>query len=65
MTIKDFKVIHVDEEIAKRSATLRSRYHIPMVDFIIAATGAILNAPIITDDEHIVQVSDVKSRWIL
>lgn len=61
---KEFKVINVDTQIAKASAKLRYKYRIPMADSIIAATAKNLNLVCITDDEHISQIREIKTKWI-
>lgn len=61
---RDFEVVDVDTNIAVASAELRHKYHIPMADSIIAATGQRLNAPIVTDDEHITKIKEVKAEWM-
>ncbi len=61
---KDFKVVDVDVETARLSAELRHKYEIPMADSIIAATAKKLGAICITDDPHITQIKEIKTRWI-
>lgn len=61
---KDFKVIHVDEQLAVTSAEIRQEYRIPMADSIIAATASTLRAVCVTDDPHIQKIREVKTRWI-
>jgi len=61
---KDFKVVSVDSDIARRSAELRFKYKIPMADSIIAATSLTLNALCLSDDPHIKAIKEVKTRWI-
>ena len=61
---KDFNVIPVDEKVAKVSAELRHKYRIPMADSIIAATAKILRLICITDDPHIKQIREIRTRWI-
>ena len=65
LLVKEFKITAVDEKIARGSALLRLRYRVPMADSMIAATGEALNMPIITDNGHITQIREVKTRWIL
>jgi predicted nucleic acid-binding protein len=62
---KDFKVIHVDEQLAVTSAEIRQEYRIPMADSIIAATASALRAVCVTDDPHIQKIREVKTRWIV
>ncbi len=61
---KDFKIVNVDSEIAKLSAEIRHKYKIPMADSIISATAKKLNMPCITDDPHITQIKEIKTKWI-
>ncbi|MBO3842086.1 MAG: PIN domain-containing protein [Candidatus Brockarchaeota archaeon] len=61
---KDFKVVDVDVQIAKASAELRHKYRVPMADSIIAATAKILNLTCITDDKHLTQMDEIKTKWI-
>lgn len=61
---KDFKIIDVNLNIAKISAQLRHKYRIPMADSIIAATAMELNLPCITDDPHIKNILEIKTKWI-
>ncbi|TMI06678.1 type II toxin-antitoxin system VapC family toxin [Candidatus Bathyarchaeota archaeon] len=62
---KDFKLIHVDEQLAVTSAEIRQEYRIPMADSIIAATASSLRAVCVTDDPHIQKIREVKTRWIM
>jgi predicted nucleic acid-binding protein len=61
---KDFKVVNVDAQIAKISAKLRHKYRIPMADSIIAATAQSLKLACITDDKHLLQIEEIKTKWI-
>ncbi|MBO3839924.1 MAG: PIN domain-containing protein [Candidatus Brockarchaeota archaeon] len=61
---KDFKVISVDAQIAKISAKLRYKYKIPMADSIIAATAKSLKMVCVTDDQHLTQMKEIKTKWI-
>jgi predicted nucleic acid-binding protein len=61
---KDFKVIDVDAQIAKISAELRHKYRIPLADSIIAATAKSLKLECITDDQHLIQMKEIKTKWI-
>jgi predicted nucleic acid-binding protein len=58
------KVVDVDVRIATQAAELRHKYRIPMGDSMMAATSQMLKAPCVTDDPHIVGISEVKTRWI-
>lgn len=61
---KDFKVIDVDAQIAKISAELRHKYRIPLADSIIAATAKSLKLECIIDDQHLIQMKEIKTKWI-
>ena len=61
---KDFKVIDVDAQIAKISVELRHKYRIPLADSIIAATAKSLKLECITDDQHLIQMKEIKTKWI-
>jgi len=61
---KDFEVVPVDAELAKLSAELRHRYRVPMADSIIAATARLLDLTCVTDDPHIRQMREIRTRWI-
>jgi len=61
---KDFKVLDVDSEIAKRSAELRHRYKVSMADSIIAATSQSLDATCLSDDPHFKSIKEIKTKWI-
>jgi len=61
---KDFKTINVDPTIAKTSAETRHKYKTSMADSIIAATTLALKATCITDDPHIKNIKEIKTKWI-
>lgn len=61
---KEFEVVSVDSEVAKSSAELRNRYHIPMADSMIAATAKIYRLRCVTDDPHLSAVKEIDARWI-
>lgn len=61
---KDFKTINVDPKIAKTSAEIRHKYKIPMADSIIAATALTLKATCLTDDPHIKNIKEIKTKWL-
>jgi predicted nucleic acid-binding protein len=62
----DFEVANLDVPIAVEAAKLRCKYaELPTADAVIAATGIVLGCDcILTDDRHIRQVKEVKTRWI-
>lgn len=61
---KDFEVVSVDSEIAKASAVLRSKYHIPMADSMVAASANHYRLSCVSDDPHLSQVKEIGVRWI-
>jgi len=62
----DFEKVNLDIPIAIQAAKLRCKYvELPTADAVIAATGIILGCDcVLTDDRHIRQVREVKTRWI-
>lgn len=56
----------LDASIAMEAARLRCKHaNLPMADSIIAATAIKTSADyVLTDDEHIRQIKDVKTKWI-
>ena len=61
---KEFEMLDVDLELAKESAEVRRRYRVPMADSIIAATAKLNKLECVTDDPHLRQVKEIKTRWI-
>jgi len=61
---KEFDVIGMDVELAKESAEMRSRYRVPMADSIIAATTRINKLECVSDDPHLRQIKEIKTRWL-
>jgi predicted nucleic acid-binding protein len=61
---KDFKVIKVDQEIAKSSAELRHKYRVSLADSIIAATALLLKATCLSDDPHFKAIQEIETSWI-
>ena len=61
---KDFRVVSVDAEIARVSAELRHRYKMRLADSVIAATALVLKAVCLSDDPHIRDVREIKTKWI-
>lgn len=62
----DLKIVDLDSNIAIEAARLRCKYgDLPMADAIIAATAIKTSSDfILTDDKHIEQIKEVKTRWI-
>jgi predicted nucleic acid-binding protein len=62
----DFEVANLDVPIAVEAAKLRCKYaELPTADAIIAATGIVLGCDcVLTDDKHIRQIKEVKTKWI-
>ncbi len=61
---KEFEVIPVEATVAERSAELRSRYRIPMADSMVAASAELFRLACVSDDPHLGQIREIKSRWI-
>jgi predicted nucleic acid-binding protein len=59
----DFNIVDVDYETAVRSAELRSRHRMPMVDSVIAATAQIHDCLLVSDDAHFKEIQGLKTRW--
>ena len=62
----DFIIVNLDPEIAIAAAKLRCKYgELPTADAVIAATAIALSCDyVLTDDRHIRQVKETKTRWI-
>ena len=62
----DLKVVNLDPSIAIEAAKLRCKYaELPTADAIIAATAIAASSEcVLTDDKHIKQVKETKTRWI-
>jgi len=58
--------VDLDSQTAIEAARLRCKYaDLPMADVIIAATAIITSSDfVLTDDIHIRQVKEVKTKWI-
>jgi predicted nucleic acid-binding protein len=61
---KDFKVVKVDGEVARRSAELRHKYRMGMAESIVAATALLLKATCLSDDPDFKRVDEIKTVWI-
>jgi predicted nucleic acid-binding protein len=61
---KDFRVVDVDAEVARVSAELRHKYKMRLADSVIAATALVLKAVCLSDDPHLENVKEIKTRWI-
>jgi len=62
----DFKIAYLDVPIAIEAAKLRCRYaELPTADAIIAATAIVTSSDYVhTDDKHIKQLKETKTKWI-
>ena len=62
----DLKTINLDPTIAIEAAKLRCKYaELPTADAIIAATAIKTSSEfILTDDKHIKQIKETKTRWL-
>ena len=61
---KDFRVVDVNAEVARASAELRHKYRMRLADSVIAATALVLKAVCLSDDPHIADVKEIKTKWI-
>ena len=61
---QDFTVVNVDWAIAKEAALVWKKYKVPTADAIIAATAMRMKAPCVTNDEHLLNMRELKSRWL-
>lgn len=61
---QDFTVVNVDWELAKKAALVWKKYHVPMADAVIAATAMHLRAHCVTNDEHFLNMKELKTRWV-
>lgn len=62
----DLEVKNLDVPIAVEAARLRCKYgELPTADAVIAATAVVLRCDcVLTDDRHIRQIHEVKTKWI-
>ena len=61
---KEFELIDMGVELAKESATMRSKYRIPMADSIIAASTKLNMLECVSDDPHLRTIKEIKTRWL-
>jgi predicted nucleic acid-binding protein len=62
----DLKIRNLDTSIAIQAAQLRCKYgELPTADAIIAATAIAMGCEyVLTDDRHIKQIKETKTKWI-
>jgi predicted nucleic acid-binding protein len=62
----DLKITNLDTPIAIEAAKLRCKYiELPTADAIIAATAMATSCDyVLTDDKHIKQIKETKTRWL-
>ncbi|MGD0451114.1 MAG: PIN domain-containing protein [Candidatus Bathyarchaeia archaeon] len=62
----DLNVANLDSAIAIEAAKLRCKYaELPTADAVIAATAIIMSCEyVLTDDKHIKQIKETKTKWI-
>jgi predicted nucleic acid-binding protein len=62
----DLKIANLDVPVAIQAAKLRCKYaDLPTTDAIIAATAiATASDYVLTDDRHIKQIKETKTKWI-
>ncbi len=56
--------MNVDWEIAKEAALVWKKYKVPMADAIIAATAIRMKASCVTNDEHLLTMKELHSKWV-
>jgi len=61
---KDFKIAVVDAKVAREAAAIWHKHRVPMADAIIAATCRTPNGDCVTNDPHLVSMSEIRCRWI-
>jgi predicted nucleic acid-binding protein len=61
---KEFEMIDMEVELAKESAEMRSKYRVPMADSIIAATTKLNRLECVSDDPHLREIKEIKTRWL-
>jgi len=61
---QDFTVVDVDWAIAKEAALVWKKCKVPMADATIAATAMRIKAPCVTNDEHLLNMKELKTRWV-
>lgn len=61
---QDFTVVNVDWAIAREAALVWKKYKVPMADAIIAATAKRIKAVCVTNDDHLLKMKELKSRWV-
>jgi predicted nucleic acid-binding protein len=61
----DFKIACLDVPIAVEAAKIRCKYsELPTADAIIAATAIVTSSDyVLTDDKHIKQLKETKTKW--
>jgi predicted nucleic acid-binding protein len=63
---RDFEVIPVTSEIAVKAAEIKTAHgsDFPLADAIIGATAILHKLDCFTDDNHLKQLTELKTRWI-
>lgn len=61
---QDFTIMNVDWATAKEAALIWKKYQVPMADAIIAATAIRMKASCVTNDDHLLMMKELKSRWV-
>ena len=59
-----FRIAEVNSQIAIDAAEIRSKHKVPMGDSLIAATCKNVDAQCVTDDPHLTEMKELKTRWI-
>jgi predicted nucleic acid-binding protein len=61
---QDFSIVNVDWAVAKQAALIWKNYRVPVADAIIAATAVRMKIPLVTNDPHILEIRELRSRWV-
>ena len=59
---KDFSILSVDWELAKRAALVWKKHRVPTADAVIAATAMHLRAFCVTNDEHFLRMKRTQDQ---
>ncbi len=66
LLFSDLEIINLDSVIGIEAAKLRCKYaELPTADAVIAATAIVMSCEyVLTDDKHIKQIKETKTRWL-
>jgi predicted nucleic acid-binding protein len=62
----NLEIVNLDSVIGIEAAKLRCKYgELPTADAVIAATAIVMSSEyVLTDDKHIKQIKETKTKWI-